>query len=73
MNTHSDLRKVIRECQRAGLVYEQSARGHAKLRDPRTGRAIAVSCTPSDCHATNNVLRDVRKYLNINIRKERQA
>jgi len=67
MSARGDLRKVIRDCQRAGLIYEQSGRGHAKLRDPRTGRAITVSCTPSDCHATNNVLRDVRRYLHINV------
>lgn len=67
MSARGDLRKVIRDCERAGLVFEQSRHGHAKLRDPRTGRAIPVSCTPSDCHAANNVLRDVRKYLNIEV------
>jgi hypothetical protein len=66
MSARGDLRKVIRDCERAGLVFEHSGRGHAKLRDPRTGRAIPVSCTPSDCHAPNNVLRDARRYLGAN-------
>jgi hypothetical protein len=67
MSARGDLRKVIRDCERAGLVYEQGRHGHAKLRDPRTGRAIPVSCTPSDCYAPNNVLRDVRKYINVEV------
>ena len=55
---------VIRECERAGLRFVHG-RKHGKLIDPRTGRSIPVSSTPSCPHAHKNVLRDVRKYLGL--------
>jgi hypothetical protein len=55
---------VIRECERAGLRFVHG-RKHGKLIDPRTGRSIPVSSTPSCQHAHKNVLRDVRRYLGL--------
>jgi hypothetical protein len=57
---------VIRECERAGLRFVHG-RKHGKLVDPRTGRAIPISSTPSCPHAHKNVLRDVRKYLGLSV------
>lgn len=62
----NELTRVIRECERHGLRYE-SGRHHPKLRDPRTGRAIPISGTPSDRNAHKNVLRDVRRYLGVEV------
>ncbi len=62
----NDLTRVIRECERHGLRYEPGRR-HPKLRDPKTGRAISISSTPSCPHAHKHVLRDVRRYLNVTI------
>ena len=62
----NDLTRVIRDCERSGLRYEPG-RKHAKLRDPKTGRAISISSTPSDRNAHRNVLRDVRRYLGVEL------
>ena len=64
MSARHDMRKALRECERAGLVIEHRGK-HPKIRDPRTGRAVSVSSSPSDCHAYKNALRDVRRYLGI--------
>jgi hypothetical protein len=55
---------VIRECERAGLQFVRG-RKHGKLVDPRTGRCVSVSSTPSCPNAHRAVLRDVRKYLGL--------
>jgi hypothetical protein len=62
----NDLTRVIRECERRGLRCEQG-RKHAKLRDTRTNRFVSISGTPSDRNAHRNVLRDVRKYLGVEL------
>jgi hypothetical protein len=62
----NDLTAVIRQAERHGLRYEQG-RKHAKLRDPRTNRCISISGTPSCQNAHKRVLRDVRKYLGVEL------
>lgn len=62
----NDLTRVIHECERHGLRYEAGGR-HPKLRDPRTGRAIPISSTPSCPHAHKRVVRDVRRYLGVEL------
>ena len=61
-----DLTRIIRTCQRQGLRFEPGRR-HGKIRDPKTGRAITISSTPSCPHAFKNVTRDVRKYLGVKL------
>jgi DNA-binding MarR family transcriptional regulator len=60
----NDMARTIRDLERHGLVFVRG-RKHSKIRDPKTGRAVAVSGTPSDRNAHRNVLRDVRKYLGV--------
>jgi len=60
----NDLTTVIRQCERAGLHFVPG-RKHGKLVDPRTGRYVSISSTPSCPHAHKHVLRDVRKYLGL--------
>jgi hypothetical protein len=62
----NDLTRTIRQLERQGLVYVQG-RKHSKIRDPKTGRAVAISGTPRCPHAHKNVLRDVRKYLGVEL------
>jgi hypothetical protein len=62
----NDLTRIIRECERHGLRYEPRGR-YPKLVNPTTGRSISVASTPRCPHAHKNVLRDVRKYLGVEI------
>ena len=62
----NDLKAVIKQAERAGLLYERGKR-HPKIRDPRSGRAITLSATPSCPHAHKRVLRDLRVYLGITL------
>ena len=60
----NDLTRVIRQACAAGLQYDARGR-HPKLRDPRTGRSVPISNTPSCRNAHKNVLRDLRRYLGV--------
>lgn len=60
----NDLTRVIRDCQRAGLAFVPG-RKHGRLIDPRSGRYVVVSSSPSCRHAFKNVRRDVRKILGV--------
>ncbi len=62
----NDLTRVIRDCQRHGLLYVHGGK-HPKIRHPKTGRTITVATTPRCPHAHKHVLRDVRKYLGVTI------
>lgn len=62
----NDLTAVIRKAERHGLVFVHG-RKHPKLRDPKTGRAISISSTPSCPHAHKRVVRDARKYLGVEL------
>ena len=62
----NDLTRTIRQLERHGLVFVPGKK-HPKIRDPKTGRAVSISGTPSCPHAHKNVLRDVRKYLGVEL------
>lgn len=66
MSARSDLRHVIRDCVRAGLVLQHGGR-HPRLVDPRSGRFVVIAGTPSCPHAYKNVLADVRRYLHVSV------
>lgn len=67
MSARHDMRKAIRACERAGLVYEANHK-HPRIVDPATGRYVVLSGTPSDAHAAKNMLTDVRKRLGHDIK-----
>jgi hypothetical protein len=67
----NDFTRVIRDCERAGLRYIHG-RKHGKLLDPRTGRSVSVSNTPSCTNAHRNVLRDVRRFLGVDASPRRE-
>lgn len=61
------LKQVIRACEAAGLVYSRKNGNHARLTHPTTGRFVSVSVSPSDAYAYRQVLRDVKRYLGIEV------
>ena len=65
MSARHDVRKVIRAAQRLGLTVEYGR--HPRLVDPRTGRAVTFSGSPSCPHAYKHLLADLRKYLNVEV------
>ena len=62
----ADITQLIRRAERAGLTY-QHGRKHARIVDPKSGRFVSVSSTPSCPHAFKNIQRDLRKYLGIEL------
>lgn len=64
----TDFERTIRDCVRAGLRYVHG-RKHGKLLDPRTGRSVPISNSPSCANAHRKVLRDVRLYLGVDARR----
>lgn len=58
--------RAIAACRAAGLHYEPNHK-HPRLVDKRTGKYVSFSATPSCQHAYKHLLRDVRKYLNIQV------
>lgn len=64
--SRKDIRKAIRACEDAGLVYEPQ-HSHPRVVDPKTGRYVSFSNTPNCPHAHKNMLKDVRKYLGIEV------
>jgi len=61
-----DFTRVIRAAERAGLHYVHG-RKHGKLLDPRSGRSVPISNTPSCTNAHRRVISDVRKFLGVSI------
>ena len=64
MSAKKQMKEAIKACQAAGLAYDPQ-RTHPRITDPKTGRFVTLSNTPSCPHAHKNLLSDVRKYLNI--------
>lgn len=64
-NKHS-MREAIKRCEAAGLVYE-AGKKHPKMVDPKTGKFVSFSGSPSDGNAHRQFLRDVRKYLGVDL------
>lgn len=60
-----DLRRVVRAAQRAGLKFSQN--GHGRLTDPVSGKYVTFPNTPGDPNAHKNVLKALRKYLDIEV------
>lgn len=62
-----EMKALIKACERAGLVYDPHGK-HPKLRNPKTGQVLAISKTPSRPYAHREVLRDLKKYWNLEIK-----
>lgn len=62
----TEMKAVIKAAQRQGLLYDPHGK-HPKIRDPKTGRAVSISNTPSCPYAAKNVLRDVRRFLGVSL------
>jgi hypothetical protein len=60
------MKDAIRRCEATGLKYENGKK-HPRITDPKTGRSVSISRTPSDHRAVQNMLRDVRKYLGVDV------
>jgi len=61
-----DVTAVVRACQAAGLRFEPAHR-HPRIVDPKTGKYVTFSKTPSCPHAYKHLLRDVRRYLGFEV------
>jgi hypothetical protein len=59
--------RAIQACEEAGLRYSPGKK-HARVVDDRTGKFVSFSRTPSCPYAYKNMLRDVKRYLGIEIR-----
>ena len=59
-------KEVIRACERAGFVYDPKHK-HPRLTDPASGRFVSFSHTPSCPHWYKHLVKDIRKYLNIEV------
>jgi hypothetical protein len=64
----TDMRKAIKLCQAAGLVFEPNHK-HPRVVQPSTGKFVSFSGSPSDENAHRNMLRDVKKYLGVDVLK----
>jgi hypothetical protein len=62
MATKKDMRKAIKACVAAGLVFDPDHK-HPRIVDPATGKFVVLSSSPSCPHAAKNMLTDVRKIL----------
>ena len=62
-----DIKAAVRACNRAGLRHEWHAK-HPRIVDPRTGKFVVFSGSPGCPHAHKNTLRDVKKYLGVEVR-----
>jgi hypothetical protein len=60
------MKAAIHACEAAGLTYDPNHK-HPRVIDPKTGRFISFSGSPSCPHAYKHLLRDVRKYLHIEV------
>lgn len=56
------MKEAIKACVAAGLEYDPHHK-HPRITDPKTGRSVSISNSPSCPHAYKHLLRDVRKYL----------
>lgn len=64
-NKHA-MTEAVRRCEAAGLVLE-TGKKHPKMVNPRTGRSVSFSSSPSDGNAHRQFLRDVKKYLGVDL------
>lgn len=58
--------EAIRRCEAAGLVHSVG-RKHHFMANPKTGKRVSFSSTPSDGNAHRQFLRDVKKYLGVDL------
>lgn len=66
MSAKKDMKKAIKACEAAGLVYDPT-HAHPRITNPATGRFVSISNTPGGPYAYRQMLRDVRKYLGIEV------
>lgn len=59
------MKAAIAACESAGLKYDPNHK-HPRMTHP-SGRFISFSGSPSCPHAHKHLLRDVRKYLHIEV------
>lgn len=60
------MKAAITACEGAGLKYDP-AHKHPRVVDPKSGRFVSFSSSPSCPHAHKHLLKDVRKYLHISV------
>jgi hypothetical protein len=60
------MKAAVRACERAGLLYERRHK-HPRVVHPDTGRFVVLSHTPSCPHGYKHLLRDVKKYLGVEV------
>ena len=58
MSVQSEIRKLFKELKRRGWTISTGGK-HYKVRHP-LGGFISVSVSPSDHHAYNNILKDIK-------------
>ena len=61
-----DIGKVLRAARRHGVEIASTGKSHIRLYCPN-GATITCSASPSDTHAWKNVVRDLRRYGNIDL------
>lgn len=62
-----DIDRALKACIDAGLVYDPKHK-HPRVVDPKTGKFVSFSATPNCPFAHKHMLRDVRRYLGVNVR-----
>lgn len=63
---NKELKAVVRACEAAGLKHDPMHK-HPRIVDPKSGKYVAFSGTPSCPHAHKNLLRDIRRYLGVTV------
>ena len=68
MASNKDTRDAVRACVAAGLVHDPRHR-HPRVVHPVTGKYVTYAATPGCRHAHKNLLKDVKKYLGVDVEK----
>lgn len=66
MSTRKEMKQIIKACKDAGLTYDSSGK-HDRITNPETGKFVTLSRSPSDVNAYRQAIRDIRKYLGVEI------
>ncbi len=58
---NTDTVKLLKECREQGFKIDANGRGHMRVTNPRNGKFVIVSNTPSDVNAMKQARRDLKK------------